>query len=305
MNFKEELAHVPLPSGSQCFPSIGRIPSFGNDLFDGRSRLVDSRGVCSLDDDEVESIRRVNAPSLVPRPQRPLRTPQGGISVFNAEAIIKEVDRNAARVFSKVVLDKVCRTPFDGLPSLKGDFDSLYATILQRGVDVTPLESKVEGLIKQACDFKDLQQSYSGRTSVEEHDTCRMEVQGKLDEASHRLNIEGAHYEAKTAELKHVESRRQELLKELQLLEDQKKDLSSQVVASKHLLQEAEREVIDLQGQIDILNATEVMDAATKASLEKAEAYIKESFEDLKNFQWNPLLIPFFLDGLVMHLALL
>ncbi|KAJ8447538.1 hypothetical protein Cgig2_031151 [Carnegiea gigantea] len=263
VNFKEELAHVPLPSGSQCFPSIRRIPSFGNDLFDGRSRLVDSRGVCSLDDDEVKSICRVNAPSLVPHPQSLLRAPQGGISVFNAEAIIKEVDKNVARVFVKAILDKVCRTPFDGLPSLKGDFDSLYATILQRGVDVTPLESTIEGLIKQACDFKGLQHSYPGRASAEEHDTCRMEVQGKLDEASRQLNTEGTHYEAKTAELKHVES-------------------------SEHLLQEAEREVIDLQGQIDILNATEAMDVATKASLEKAKAYMKESFEDLKNFQWNP-----------------
>ncbi|KAJ8441459.1 hypothetical protein Cgig2_008720 [Carnegiea gigantea] len=169
--------------------------------------------VSSPDDDEVESIRRVNAPSLAPSPQHPLRAPQGGISVFNAEVVIREVDKNAARVFGKAILDKVCRTPFDGLPSLKGDFDNLYATILQRDVDITPLESKVEGLIKQAC---------------------------KLDEASHRLNTEGAHYEAKTAELKHVESRRQELLKELQLLEEQQKDLTSQVAASEHLLQEAE-----------------------------------------------------------------
>ena len=99
-------------------------------------------------------------------------------------------------MFGKAILDKLCRTPFDGLPSLRGDFDSLYATLIQRGVDVTPLESKIEGLIKQACDFKDLQQSYSGRTSAEEYDTCHMEVQGKLDEASRRLNTEGAHYEA-------------------------------------------------------------------------------------------------------------
>jgi len=86
-----------------------------------------------------------------------LRAPQGGISVFNADAIIQEVDKNVARVFGKAILDKVSRTPFDELPSLKGDFDSLYAIILQRGVNVTPLDSKVEGLIKQACDFKDLQ----------------------------------------------------------------------------------------------------------------------------------------------------
>ncbi|KAJ8431890.1 LOW QUALITY PROTEIN: hypothetical protein Cgig2_009957 [Carnegiea gigantea] len=262
VNFKKELAHVPLPSGSQCFPLIGRIPSFGNDLFDGRSRLVDWRSVCCPNDDEVESIRK------------------GGISVFNAEAVIREVDKNAARVFGKAILDKVCRTPFDGIPSFKGDFDSLYATILQRGVDVTPLESKVEGLIKQACDLKDLQQSYSGRTSAEEHDTYRMEVQG-----SRRLNTEGAHYEAKTAELKHVESRRQELLKELQLLEEQQKDLTSQRLASICFKKLSEKSLIH---KIDILSATEVIDDATKASLEKIEAYIKESFEDLKNFQWDP-----------------
>ncbi|KAJ8427082.1 hypothetical protein Cgig2_008951 [Carnegiea gigantea] len=272
VNFKEGLAHVPLPSGSQCFPSIGRIPSFGNDLFDGRSRLVDSRGVCSLDDDKVESIRRVNVPSLAPRPQRPLRAPQGGISVFDADAFIKEVDKNVARVLGKAILNKVCCTPFNGLLSLRGDFDSLYATILQRGADVTPLESK----------------NYYGRIYAEEHNNCRMEVQGKLDEASRRLNTEDTHYEAKATKLKHVESRRQELLKELQLLEDQQKELSSPMAASEHLLQEAEREVIDLQGQIEVLNATEVMDAAIKASLEKVEAYIKESFEDLKNFQWDP-----------------
>ncbi|KAJ8429623.1 hypothetical protein Cgig2_012285 [Carnegiea gigantea] len=246
VNFKEGLAHVPLPSGSQCFPSAGHIPSFGKDLFDSRSRLVNSRGVCPSDDDVVESIHRVNAHS--------------------------SVDKNAARVLGKAILDKVCRTPFDGLPSLRGDFDSLYATILQRGVDIIPLESK----------------SYYSRISAEEYNNCRMEVQGRLDEAFRGLNTEGTHYEAKAAELKHVESRRQELLKELQLLENQQKELSSQVATSKHLLQEVEREVIDLQGQIEVLNATEVMDAATKASLEKAEAYIKESFEDLKNFQCDP-----------------
>ncbi|KAJ8438301.1 hypothetical protein Cgig2_015044 [Carnegiea gigantea] len=156
---------------------------------------------------------------------------------------MKEVHKNVSRVFGKAIFDKVSRTPFDGLPSLKGDFDSLYATILQIGVDVT-LESKIKGLIKQACDFKDLQQSYFSRTSAEEHDSCRMEVQGKFDEAFRRLNTEGAYYEAKTAELK--------------------------------------------QGLIDIVDAAEVMDAATKASLEKAKAYIKESLEDLKNCQWDP-----------------
>ncbi|KAJ8434936.1 LOW QUALITY PROTEIN: hypothetical protein Cgig2_023933 [Carnegiea gigantea] len=120
--------------------------------------------------------------------------------------------------------------------------------------------------------------------SLFERVNCRIEVQDKLDEASHRLNIEGAHYKTKTVELKQVELRCEKLLKELQLLEDQKKDLSTQWPVSICLKKLSEKL---LTCKIDILNATEVMDAATKASLEKAEAYIKESFEDLKNFQWD------------------
>ncbi|KAJ8420734.1 hypothetical protein Cgig2_023006 [Carnegiea gigantea] len=54
------------------------------------------------------------------------------------------------------------------------------------------------------------------------------------------------------------------------------------------LAYEAEQAVIDLKGQIDTLNAIEVIDPATKASLEKTEAYVKESFEDLKTFHWTP-----------------
>ena len=57
------------------------------------------------------------------------------------------------------------------------------------------------------------------------------------------------------------------------ILDDQKKDLSCQMMISEDLLQVVEREVYDLQGQIDNLNATDVMNPAMKARLEKTEAY--------------------------------
>jgi len=60
------------------------------------------------------------------------------------------------------------------------------------------------------------------------------------------------------------------------------------MMASEDLLQVAEREVFDLQGQINTLNTAEVIKPATRASLEKAKTYVKESFEDLKTFQWTP-----------------
>jgi len=50
------------------------------------------------------------------------------------------------------------------------------------------------------------------------------------------------------------------------------------------LLQEAEWVVIYLKGQVVTLNAIKVIDPATKASVETTEAYVKESFEDLKAF---------------------
>jgi len=62
------------------------------------------------------------------------------------------------------------------------------------------------------------------------------------------------------------------------ILDDQKKDLICQMVISEDLLQVVEREVFDLQGQIDTLNAAEVTNPTMKASLKKTEAYVKEPF---------------------------
>ena len=50
------------------------------------------------------------------------------------------------------------------------------------------------------------------------------------------------------------------------------------MVISEDLLQAVEREVFELQGQMDIVNFGEVVDPPMKASLEKTEAYVKESF---------------------------
>ncbi|KAJ8432750.1 hypothetical protein Cgig2_011673 [Carnegiea gigantea] len=231
MNFKEKLAYVPLPLGSHCFPSIEHLSSLGQDFLG--------------DDDEAESTPKVGAPQVLPTPRLSRATPD--VSVFNVNAVIREVNKSGARMTGQVILDKVLRTPFERLHCLKGEFDSLYDLIHERG-----------------------------------------EVGSKLDAASHQLDTEIARYNALKAKLGEVDSRREELLKELQSLYDQKKDLCYQVTASEDSFQEAEQTVIDLKGQIDTLNAIEVIDPATKASLEKTEAYVKESFEDLKTFHWKP-----------------
>jgi len=57
-------------------------------------------------------------------------------------------------VFGQAILDKVSHAHVDGLISSTGDLNSLYTIIVQKGVDVAPLENKVEGLINQACNIK-------------------------------------------------------------------------------------------------------------------------------------------------------
>jgi len=120
--------------------------------------------------------------------------------------------------------------------------------------------------------------------TFEVRESRQIEVGSKLDEASNRLNVEGIRYNAMKAKLEQVESQCEELLKELQFLDDQRKDLNCQMVAIEDFLQVAEREVFDLLGQIDTLNAAKVIDPATRASLEKTETYMKESFDDSKTF---------------------
>ncbi|KAJ8453327.1 hypothetical protein Cgig2_008211 [Carnegiea gigantea] len=223
----------------------------------------------------------------VPPPLRPSRGASQDVSVFNIDFIRREVNKSGARMTGQVILDKVFHTPFERLHCLKGEFDSLYDLMNERGGgDAIPLRNMFERLIHQARDLNDLQESYSNRMTTEVRESCRVEVDSKLNEASHRLDVESTRYNAHKAKLWQVELRCEELLKELQSLDDQKKGFSCQVVASEDLFQEIEREVIDLQ--VHIVNAIEVIDPATKASPEKTEAYVKESFEDLETFQWTP-----------------
>ncbi|KAJ8425953.1 hypothetical protein Cgig2_016233 [Carnegiea gigantea] len=230
MNFKEKLAYVPLPSGSHCFPSIEHLSSLGQDFLS--------------DDDEAESTPKVDAPQVLPPPRLSRATPD--VSVFIVDVVIREVNKSGARMTGQVILDKVLRIPFERLYCLKGEFDSLYDLIHERGGDATPLKNKVERLVHKACDLKDLQESYSDRMTIEVRESRRVEVGSKLDAASHQLDTEIARYNVLKAKLGEVDS-----------------------------------SIIDWKGQIDSLNAIEVIDPATKASLEKTEAYVKESFEDL------------------------
>ena len=101
----------------------------------------------------------------------------------------------------QVILDKVLRTPFERLHCLKGEFDSLYNLINERGGDATPLKNKVERLIQQANDHKDLQESYSNQMTSEVWQSRRIEVGRKVDEDSNRLNVEGTRYYAMKAKL--------------------------------------------------------------------------------------------------------
>jgi len=106
----------------------------------------DSKSVCCpSDNDEVESIPKVVARQVSP-PQRRPRASQD-VSVFNVDVVIWEVNKSGARMTGQVILDKVLRTLFERLLFLKGDFDSLYDLINDRGGDVTPLKNKGEKLI--------------------------------------------------------------------------------------------------------------------------------------------------------------
>ena len=94
MNFKEKLAYVPLPSGSHCFPSIEHLSSLGQDCLGG--------------DYEVESTPKVDAPQVLPPPRLSRATPN--VSIFNVNAVIREVNKSGARMTVKLFLTK-CSIP--------------------------------------------------------------------------------------------------------------------------------------------------------------------------------------------------
>jgi len=64
------------------------------------------------------------------------------MSVFNTDGVIGEVNKSGARMTGQVILDKVFRTPFERLHYLKGEFDSLYNLINEKGDDATPFKGQ-------------------------------------------------------------------------------------------------------------------------------------------------------------------
>ncbi|KAJ8426368.1 hypothetical protein Cgig2_001894 [Carnegiea gigantea] len=137
--------------------------------------------------------------------------------------------------------------------TLNDDDDTLYDLTNKRGGDATPLKNDVERLVHQAHNLKDLQESYSDRMITKVRESHCIEVGSKLNEASHRPDAENTRYNALKAKL--------------------------------GVLQEAEWAGIDLKIKINNLNAIDVIDPVTKASIEKSEDYVKESLKDLKTFQ--------------------
>ncbi|KAJ8429737.1 hypothetical protein Cgig2_023126 [Carnegiea gigantea] len=160
VNFKEELGYIHLSSRSHGL------------------RLDSWQGSYSPNSGEAESSPKAHVASL--------RASQEGVFIFNADAVIKEVDKNASWVFNQSILDKMSDTPYNGLYCPKGK----HAT-LRSYRRATPVKQLLKSQIVVVQGYK-------------------------------------------------VESRCEELLKELQLLEDQKKNLNSQLASSKHLLQETE-----------------------------------------------------------------
>jgi len=82
------------------------------------------------------------------------------VSVFKVDPVIREVNKSGARMTGQVILDTVLRSPFERLHCLKGELDSLYDLVNDRGGDATPLKNKIEKLIQRANDLKDLHESY-------------------------------------------------------------------------------------------------------------------------------------------------
>jgi len=75
--------------------------------------------------------------------------------------------------------------------------------------------------------------------TTEVQESRQIEVSSKLYETSHKLDIESTHFNVLKAKLGKVDSRCEELLKELQSLYNQNKDLKCQVAVGEDLFQEA------------------------------------------------------------------
>ena len=209
------------------------------------------------------------------------------ITKFEPDYLILKANRQRAKTLGGDLIEKVVKTPFTLMTSLRDGVEKILQVIAQiKVVDAMPLRERISKYMDDADRYSSFHHALSQGIALEDKEQ-------KLTDARHRLTLaldsEAIKINQKVAikaDLDKALAREIELKKELELLSMQKEEFTA---SSTHCDSElAQQQVIisQINGEVSKIKATPPLEASDDAKLRRLQELLETSKKELRHLDW-------------------
>jgi hypothetical protein len=266
-------------------PSMSEFSVQGLETFDLATKVIDkpyleksnasiplSGLICNSTEDMVSKVRS----SVVPTTSIVL--------ILNAEDVISKASYHYAFMLGEGLIEKIIKTPFDFVVSLKEEVKKIIHAIRQTTiVDVMPLQDRVWKFMENASQYSSIRSALTQKISLEVRNQRRAYA-----ERHHTLALKSEAIEARDSNIAEVELskvflRETELRKELELLVMQRGKLKNSISLHEEKLPQLQAAVSRIKEEISEIEATPTLETSDHAKLQELRELLETSQEELKN----------------------
>jgi hypothetical protein len=231
--------------------------------------------ICNPTKDMVSKVRSSGIPTA------------STVSILNAEDVISKASRHYAFMLGEGLIEKIIKTPFDSVASLKEEVRKIIHAIRQTTiVDVMPLQDRVWKFMENASQYSSIRSAFTQRISLEVKNQRRADAERRYTFALESEAIEARDSSRAEAELSKVLSKEAELRKELELLATQRGKLENSISLHEEKLQQLQAAVSRIKEEISEIEATPTLETSDHAKLQELRELLETSREELKNLDW-------------------
>jgi hypothetical protein len=209
------------------------------------------------------------------------------VSTLNAEVVISKASRHYAFMLGEGLIEKIVKTPFDSVASLKEEVRKIIHAIRQTTiVDVMPLQDRVWKFMENASQYSSIRSAFTQRISLEVKNQRRADAERRYTLALESEAIEARDSGRAEAELSKVLSKETKLKKELELLATQRGKLENSISLHEEKLPQLQAAVSRIKEEISEIEATPTLETSDHAKLQELRELLETSREELKNLDW-------------------
>jgi hypothetical protein len=269
-------------------PSMSEFSVQGLETFDLATKVIEKQHlekstasipplgpICNPTKDMVSKVRSSGIPTA------------STVSTLNAEDIISKASRHYAFMLGEGLIEKIIKTPFDSVASLKEEVRKIIHAIRQTTiVDVMPLQDRVWKFMENASQYSSIRSAFTQRISLEVKNQRRADAERRYTLALESEAIEARDSSRAEAELSKVLSKETELRKELELLATQRGKLENSISLHEEKLPQLQAAVSRIKEEISEIEATPTLETSDHAKLQELRELLEASREELKNLDW-------------------